>query len=220
VPEPTTTVATPRWVRAALWLGIPPACAGVLLLLVLLLRWSPIPVPFGVVHDMPLVAAIAGSIVVGVLGGALLAGAVDAESLSVHISSASIELIRPDVIRTVPRSEVKVAFTDRDRLVLLGPTGRELAGEPCHLSAQRLKEAFTSWQIEWAERDPYLPSYQRWVPSSPELPARVEALLAERQRALSSRDDRDCRELREELGRLGYVIRDDRQRQYWRQAAG
>jgi hypothetical protein len=58
------------------------------------------------------------------------------------------------------------------------------------------------------------------VPGLPELPATAHALLAARQKAVDSGDDSDKRELRSELGRLGYVIRDDRKRQYWRQADG
>jgi hypothetical protein len=58
------------------------------------------------------------------------------------------------------------------------------------------------------------------VPGLPELPATAQALLAARQKALQSGDDGDKREFRAELGRLGYVVRDDRKRQYWRQADG
>ena len=142
------------------------------------------------------------------------------ESLTVRITRAEVVLTRPGTTTAVPRPVVAVAFRDRDQLVLLGSTGRELAREPSHLSAGRLRTAFTANGIAWADQDPYLASYHRWVPDLPELPPAAHALLAARQKAVESGDEADQRELRGELGRLGYVIRDDRKRQYWRRADG
>jgi hypothetical protein len=157
---------------------------------------------------------------VGAVLGAIVAALVDRESLTVRLTMAEVALSRPGSAVSVPRAEVAVAFPDRDELVLLGPTGRELAREPSHLSAARLGRAFTDHGIGWADQDPYLASYRRWVPGLPELPAAAHALFAARQKALDAGDDADKRELRSELGRLGYVVRDDRKRQYWRRAEG
>jgi hypothetical protein len=104
--------------------------------------------------------------------------------------------------------------------VLLGRTGRVLAREPCHLSKRRLRTAFTANGVEWADRDPYLDAYRRWVPDLPEVPAAAHALFVARQKALDARDDTDIRELRDELARLGYMVRDEGKRQYWRHADG
>ena len=48
------------------------------------------------------------------------------------------------------------------------------------------------------------------------MPADANAVFAARQEALKGGDDRDITELREELARLGFVVRDDHKRQYWR----
>jgi len=218
--EPTTTVPTPWWVRVLAWLGLPLAGAALLFLVVRLAGWLPLPGPLRLVRGLPEPAATIVVVVVGVLLGLVLAALVDRESLTVQFTMAELVLSRPGSTVVVPRAEVAVAFPDRDELVLLSPTGRELAREPCHLSAARLGRAFTDYGIAWAEQDPYFASYRRWVPGLPELPPSAHALLAARQKALESGDDGDKRELRAELGRLGYVVRDDHKRQYWRPADG
>ncbi|GIM96629.1 hypothetical protein Ato02nite_084220 [Paractinoplanes toevensis] len=211
---------TPRWVRVLSWVGFPVVGGALLLLIVRAAWWLPLPGPFALIRTLPAPAAATVAVVVGVLLGLVLAALADRESLTVRISPAEVLLSRPGSSRSVPRGEVAVAFPDRDQLVLLGRTGRELAREPSHLSAVRLRTAFTERGIAWADQDPYLSAYHRWVPGLPELPATAHALFAARQTALTSGDERDQRELRVELGRLGYVVRDDHKRQYWRQADG
>jgi hypothetical protein len=218
--EPTTTVPTPWWGRVLAWLGLPLAGAALLFSVVRLAGWLPLPGPLRLARGLPEPAATIVVMVVGMSLGLILAALVDRESLTVRLTVAEVVLSRPGSAAVVPRREVAVAFPDRDELVLLSPTGRELAREPCHLSAARLGRAFTDYGIAWADQDPYLASYRRWVPGLPELPNSAHALLAARQEALKSGDDGDKRELRAELGRLGYVVRDDRKRQYWRPADG
>jgi hypothetical protein len=220
--EQTTTVATPRWVRAAVWAGLPAAGAALLLGVdrladvVVRLDWAPMRGPFRLVQNVPEPQATIGALVLGAIAGLILAWFVDAESLTVRMGRGEVLLHRPGVTRTVPRSDVAVAFRDSDQLVLLGRTGRELAREPCHLPIARLGAAFRTQGIAWSDRDPYADAYRRWIPDSPDVPADANAVFAARQEALTSGDERDITELREELGRLGFVVRDDRKRQYWR----
>ena len=103
--------------------------------------------------------------------------------------------------------------------MLLGRTGRELAREPSTFAPKRLAPAFRSQGIAWSDQDPYADAYRRWIPDSPDVPADANAVFAARQEALKSGDERDIAELREELGRLGFVVRDDRKRQYWRRVS-
>jgi hypothetical protein len=202
------------------WLCLPPIGAGLLLLVVRVITWVPLPGPFHAVRELPeLLGAIVAS-ALGALLGLVLAALVDRESLTVRITAAEVVLARPGATHVVPRREVAVAFPDKDQLVLLGHTGRELGREPSHLAARRLRAAFTANGIEWAEQDPYRDAYRRWVPDLPELPPAAHALLAARQKALTAGDDADVRELRAELARLGFVVRDTGKRQYWRRADG
>lgn len=218
--EQTTTVPTPWWGRVLLWLCLPALGAALLLFAVRAVGWLPLPGPLDLVRDLPEPAATITATVVGAALGLVLSGLVDRESLTVRITPEEVVLARPGTTHAVPRREVAVAFPDRDQLVLLGHTGREVGREPSNLHLTRLRPAFTANGIAWADQDPFLASYRRWVPDLPELPATAHALLAARQAALTSGDDRDLRELRAELGRLGYVVRDDHKRQYWRKADG
>jgi hypothetical protein len=224
--EQTTIVATQVWLRAAVWTGLPAAGAALLLGVDRLadvavrLPWAPMRGPFRLVQDLPEPQATIGALVLGAIAGLILAWFVDAESLTVRLSGRAVVLTRPGVTRTVPRQDVAVAFRDNDKLVLLGRTGRELAREPSHLSVARLAAAFRSQGIAWSDRDPYADTYRRWIPDSPDVPADANAVFAARQEALRTGDDRDLTELREELARLGFVVRDDRKRQYWRRVDG
>jgi hypothetical protein len=224
--DATTTVATPWWLRAAVWAGVPAAGAGLLVLLdraadwIVRLPWAPLRGPFRLVQQIPEPQATIGALVLGAVAGAVLALLADAESLTVRLSGTEVALRRPGVRRTVPRADVAAAFRDGDRLVLLGRTGRELAREPSHLSPARLRRAFAAYGIAWSDRDPYADSYRRWIPGSPEVPPEANAVFAARQEAIRTGDERDVTDLRAELARLGFVVRDERKRQYWRRADG
>lgn len=218
--QQTTTLATPPWIRVLVWLGLPAAGAGLVLLIVQLTGWTPLQGPFAVVRALPDSVRLYGALGVGAILGLILSGLVDRESLTVQITPEEVELTRPGTTRHVPRGEVALAFRERDRLVLVGRTGRELAREPCHLSDRKLRAAFGERGIAWSDTDPYASAYRRWVPDLPEVSPTANALLAARQKALDRRDEDELRDLREELGRLGYVVRDEGKRQYWRKADG
>ncbi|MDY7085981.1 MAG: hypothetical protein SYR96_12830 [Actinomycetota bacterium] len=214
--EQETTVPTPMWSRVLVWLCLPLAGAGLLWGVLLLIDWLPFGGPLNLVRELPEPWDLVVGLGVGLVIGLILAGLVDAESLTVWISPTEVVLTRPGHRRAVPKGEIAVAFPDRDQLVLLGRTGQELAREPSHLPKKRLSQAFGSRGVAWAEQDPYLEAYRRWVPNLPEVSDAANAVFAARQKALNSGDDEDVRELREELGRLGFVVRDDKKKQYWR----
>lgn len=69
----------------------------------------------------------------------------------------------------------------------------------------------------WADADPHLAEFRRWVPGTPGLPEGANALFKAREKALKKQGDaEDARELRKELARLGVVVRDEDRRQCWR----
>ncbi|GGQ55602.1 YqeB family protein [Couchioplanes azureus] len=213
------TVATPVWVRAAVWLALPAVGAGVGWVVRQLLDWI-VRIPFVPMRDALEWAAEAPdpqatfvALALGAALGLVLAYYVDRESLTVQAAGTEVVLTRPGVRRTVPRGEITAAYRDRDELVLLGRAGQELAREPCHLAPRRLATLFGS---TWHDRDPYADAYRRWVPGLPELPAEAEAMLKARQKALDKGDTDEAQELRTELSRLGFVLRDERKRQHFR----
>ena len=214
-----TIVATPVWLRAAVWTGLPAAGAGLGWVLHQLPGWLlripflPARGPLRMLDRLSEPEATIGALLLGALGGLVLAGLADRESLTVRLSRTEIVLTRPGATSTVPRAEVTAAYPDGDQLVLLGRDGRELARQPSHLPAARLAPAFGP---SWSPQDPYADSYRRWVPDLPDVPAEAAALFAARQRALDRGDGDDARELRDELGRLGFVLRDVKKRQHFR----
>ncbi|MBM2622899.1 hypothetical protein JIG36_46105 [Actinoplanes sp. LDG1-06] len=211
--QETTTVPTPMWSRVLVWLCLPVVGAALLWGVLLLIDWLPFGGPLNFVRRLPEPWDLVVALGLGAVIGLIFAALVDAESLTVRIGTAEVVLTRPGHRRAVPRGEIAVGFPDRDQLVLLGRNGQELAREPSHLSKQRLRQAFASRGMAWADEDPYLDTYRRWVPGLPDLP---DAVFTARQKALDSGDDEDIRELREELGRLGFVVRDEKKRQYFR----
>ncbi|GAA0555272.1 hypothetical protein GCM10010172_42440 [Paractinoplanes ferrugineus] len=218
--EQTTTVPTPSWARVLTWLGLPLAGGAMILMFLRVASWLPLPLPFGILRRLPEPAAGWIAISIGMALGLALASLVHREALTVQINPAEVVLSRPGVVNRVPLGQVAVAFHEHDQLILLGRTGRELAREPSYLSVRRIREAFLERGVAWTESDPYSSAYRRWVPGLPEIAATANALFEARQAALRSGDEGDGRELRAELARLGYVIRDEGKRQYWRYADG
>jgi hypothetical protein len=218
-----TTVATPMWARVAVWTGLPAAGAGLGWVIHLLPGWIvripfvPMRGPFKLAARLPEPEATVGALLLGAVGGLVLAFLVDRESMTVRMSRTEVTLARPGTTRTVPRADVVVAYRDGDQLVLLGRTGRELAREPSHLTERRLAPLFGA---AWSARDPYADAYRRWVPNLPDVPAEPAALFAARQQALDRGDTDDAKELRDELARLGYVVRDERKKQHFRRTGG
>jgi len=111
------------------------------------------------------------------------------------------------------RADIAAVFVDRTRLVLLGHDSGELARRASELEVTALKAAFTRYDFPWRDGDPHAGEYRLWVPDMPGLPPGANALLAERAKKLGSAD---ARELRDELARLGVVVRDVKRKQYWR----
>ena len=214
-----TTVTTPAWLRAAVWTALPAAGAGLgwvvheLPAWILRIPFAPMRGPFKLAERLPEPEATIVAMAVGALLALALARLVDKEALSVRATRTDVVLTRPGVRREVPRDEVAVAYRDHDHLVLLGRDGRELAREPSLVGWRRFAGLFGA---AWSAGDPYADSYRRWVPGLPDVPAEAEALLTARQKALDGRDADDARQLREELARLGLVLRDEKKRQHFR----
>ena len=108
-------------------------------------------------------------------------------------------------------------FLDGKELVILGTSGHELVRMPGVEHPEDLAEAFQNHGYPWsADGDPFKDRYRRWVPDLPELPPSANALLKARERALKEKNKKDIAELREELAKIGYIVRDEGINQYWR----
>jgi hypothetical protein len=219
----TTVVAEPRGQVALVSVGFPVLGALVVWGLksiagwVADLSWAPMQGPFKLVASIPEPWATVGSVAVGAVLGLLVAGIAAHERLVVEVFNEGVELLRGGKHRSFDRTLVSGAFLDGKKLVLLGVDTGELARESHDLKPAELADAFQTHGYQWLEGgDPYRDEYRRWVDGAAGLPPGANALLKARAKALHDDDQDDATELRDELSRLGIVVREDKKRQYWR----
>lgn len=161
----------------------------------------------------------------GLVAGVLLAAIALEDTLKVTISDTEVEFLKNQQTRRVPREQVAVAFLDSKEIVLQDDQTRELARErhdQLRSEAKAIPDAFRVHGYPWSDDgDPHRDKFRRWVEDDPELPAAANAVLRARSKAFAHGDKgkHDLRELREELGKLDVVVRDEEDRQYWRSSA-
>jgi hypothetical protein len=219
----TTVVAEPHGQVALVSVGFPLVGAGVVWGVksvagwVADLPWAPMQGPFRLVASIPEPWATIGSVAVGAVLGLVVAGIAAHERLVVEVFNEGVELLRGGKHKSFDRTLVSGAFLDGKKLVLLGVDTGELAREVHDLKPEELADAFQSHGYQWLEGgDPYRDDYRRWVDGAPGLPPGANALLKVRAEALRKDDKKDAAELRDELSRLGVVVREEKKRQYWR----
>jgi len=183
---------------------------------VVTLPWAPLQGP------LKLVASLQGGWVgiafpaAGLVLGIVLAWFVIAESLTVTLTAAEIRLAKGDRSRVVARAAVDAVFLDDDKLVVLDRASRQLVREKFEGTGDAAAQAFRSHGYPWVEEDPYAELFRRWVPGTPDLPPAVNAVLSAREVVLKKKAADEIAELRDEVQKLGFVVRDKGVRQYWR----
>ncbi|MDT0305688.1 hypothetical protein RM780_01750 [Streptomyces sp. DSM 44917] len=210
--------------RLLLWAGLP--ALGIVLGFLLPpvadgatgLPWAPLEGPLELIASWEgpwVAAALAGT---GLLLGAGLAFLAVLTCLRITLTDDRIRLDKDGRTRTLRREDVAAVFLDGKRLVVLAPDTRELLREEPEGGAEALAAAFAAHGYPWRDGgDPYAEHFRRWVPGAPEAPAGVNALLKARESALRKKSRQDAEELREEVQKLGAVVRDGSgHRQYWR----
>jgi prophage antirepressor-like protein len=185
-------------------------------------EWVPFQGPLKLVAAWDSWWVVAICTVVGLLAGVLLASMALDDTLKVTITGQSVEFLKNQRTVRVPREKVAVAFLDGKEIVLQDSTSRELAREKhdqLKSEAKQIPLAFRAHGYPWSENgDPHAGRFRRWVEDEPELPPSVNALLRARSKAFEDGDKgkADLRELRDEVAKLGYTVKDREKRQYWR----
>lgn len=217
-----TTVQETAVVRYGMWVLCPALGAAVVWGLKLAagwitsLSWFPFQGVFRLVNDIPEPWSTIGAFVVGAVLGFVFALIWAADMLSVEISHERITLKKDDLRFEFGRGEVESAFREGRQLVLLAPDGAELARENSDLSAAKLRVAFTSQGYRWRDADPFADDFRLWVEGTPELAPDVNALLAERKKAITKYEHEEAAELAREIRKRGVHVKDMRKRQYYR----
>lgn len=203
--EPTTVVRLPRGATLLLALSGPLLGAVSGGLPVLLAGWR---APWGVLAGL----AVGVGLAVAALLAVLSCPAVTLTGSSVRVAR---HLTRRRA-RVIARRDLAAVFLDGRRLVMLDRASRQLVSVTTRARARDLARAFRAHGYPWTRQDPHEGLYRRWVPGTAELPAAVNAALGVREVALRRRLGRAAAELREEVQKLGFVVRDRASRQYWR----
>ncbi|MGA5564899.1 YqeB family protein [Streptomyces platensis] len=225
--DKSTALAQPAWMVALVCVALALLGAGAGWLIKILaewlvaLPWAPMQGPAELLASVPEPWRTVGLLATGTLLGVIVGLIAQYEELSVVVSAERITLTRKGKGQEFARDRVVQAFLDGKQLVLLGDDEGELAREACDLDVQRVADAFTAHGYAWLDEDPHKDDFRRWVPDGPGLPQGANALLKARAQLLEKKSSTgDLRELREELVRLGVVVRDEKRRQYWRLSRG
>ena len=219
-----TVVGPQRGELAVVWVGFPLVGAGAGLLLksiagwVTGLAWVPFQGPFELIDSVPEPQATIGGMAVGALAGLVVAFLAHRDYVTVTVDPRQVTVAHAGSTVSAPRAGVSAAFVDGKEIVLLGLEAEELARVGGDLpSAERLGAAFAEHGYPWRpDGDPYRTAFRRWIDGDPDLPGRANALFTARAQALEKGDREDATELRAELAALGYVVREERKRQFWR----
>lgn len=158
-------------------------------------------------------------LVVGALAGVLLAAYAVWETLQVILTDDEVVLAAKGRSDVFARADVTAVFVDGKHLVLLGDGTRELVRREHGSKPPQLAQAFRQHGYPWLDADPHADDFLRWVPDLPGVTPAASALLAARATALEKKQTDEADDLRAQLARLGYVVRDEKTRQYWRTAS-
>ncbi|WP_432976284.1 YqeB family protein [Dactylosporangium sp. CA-233914] len=181
------------------------------------LDWVPFAGPLRLVAHLDSGWGRAGVLAAGLVAGGLLGAGAVHESLRVTVGDELLTVVRGEARRTVARSSVDAVFMDGRLLVVLDRESRQVIRDSLeNHDSPDVARAFLAHGYPWVDHDPYRELYRRWVPDLPDLPAAVNAVLAARGKALEAGSAADAEELRDEVQKLGYTVRDVGKVQHWR----
>ena len=218
-----TELGMPLGDRIVIFLGVPAIGLLIGLLLPPLARWAlgwsvalPMRPAFRVVGAVDRPWEIAVNLAIWLVLGLVVVASAMTESMSVTITDTELRLHKGDWNRTIPRTDVDAVFMEGKRLVVLDRESRQLVRDAAHAPASALSATLRAYGYRWRDADPYQGLYRRWWTDTPELPEAVNKVLAARELALKRKAADEVRELGDAVQRLGFAIREEGPRQYWR----
>jgi hypothetical protein len=181
------------------------------------LPWVPFGGPLRLVRNLDGGWGLVGIVGAGVLLGLVLGLVAVHEALRVIVEQNELVVVRGDSRRTVARRDVDAVFVDGKVLVVLDRESRQVVRDRLDNAGNaRVERAFRVHGYPWVDGDPFAELFRRWIPGLPDLPAAVNAVLVARGKALEARAAADADELRDEVQKLGYTVRDVGKVQHFR----
>jgi len=221
--QPRTVLALARSDRIVIVAGIPVVGLLVGLLVPALARWAldlpwglPMRPVFRVVGAVDRPWEVAVNLAIWFAAALVVVRSALTDGVRVTLTDDEVRLDRSGWSRTIRRTDIDAVFVEGRRLVALDRASRRLVREAALAPAAALAAGFRAHGYPWRDADPYEALYRRWWPDSPELPPAVNAVLAARELALRRRAADEVRDLAEATERLGFAVRDEGARQYWR----
>ncbi|UFU03594.1 hypothetical protein LQF12_03005 [Ruania suaedae] len=154
--------------------------------LVGLIERSPLPVPglLEVIAGLPWAWSIPIGVLLGVVGGVLLAMTIVHEALSLTVATDHLEYRQEGREGWIERAEVASIHPDGRDVVVLDERGRVRA----RLNAEALESAslartLREFDYPWRQEDPFEGDYQRWMDGRPGFSAAEHALIGRWQEA-------------------------------------
>lgn len=183
------------------------------------LAWAPFQGPFQLVAEAPRPAATIVVLALGAVAGLVFGLVILGDSLVIEVTEEAVVLRRGDTVTRVGHTELGSVHLDAKELVFLDDTGLEVARVSSDLPVDRVRNSLLEAGHRWHDSDPFADDFRRWVEGTPDLTGAANAVLAARARALGKGEAEDAADLRRELIKLGLVLRDRDDRQYWRTVA-
>ena len=180
------------------------------------LPWVPFQGPLQLLASIDKTWGIAFGVVAGLVLGAALAVNTIRDTTRVTIAPDEVSLQRNGDTRRITCTDIAAVFLDGKQLVLTDDATRELAREEIDADAGRIEQAFRSYGNPCHDDDPHAGTFQRWIPGTPELSETVNTILVARERALREKDTEDADDLRTDLMKKGFVVKEQGSRQFWR----
>lgn len=155
-------------------------------------------------------------IITGVVIGIYLAKMLLRESPIISISNHNIDIDNDLESLTFIRDEIQDIYYDDDELVIISSSGHELLRESYDIKKETLKKAFRNHSYPFNLLDPYKACFKLWSASVDELSPPGNALMKARALAIKNIDEEEIIDIREELSKLGVIVKDNDTKQYWR----
>ncbi|WP_077324878.1 YqeB family protein [Virgibacillus siamensis] len=140
------------------------------------------------------------------------------DTLHITVNDREINIKQGGTNQSFQQNTIQYIYPDNKQLVIVGNNGYELLRSETDEKQKDLRTAFNDHGYPWSDDDPYADSFQRWVEGNPDLSPAVNALMRARDKALQKDDKDEINDLRNELVKLGIIVRDEKKKQYWRKA--
>ena len=176
------------------------------------------PAPLRLVDQLPTTWAIPLLMLAGGVVGWFIFAVWGEEVGTVTVTHDDVLISGSKTSASFSREEIAEAFLDKDELVLLDASSRELSRTSSDGAvAQRLAAAFERFGYLWAgTTDPRDGQFTPWVDRSRDLEAHLHELLRRRRRAMADGRTGEAEEARDELLAAGIVVRDRGEQQQYR----